>query len=116
MCAHVHTFEWKPEVNLGSHSCIPQELSWRVCHVHAGVRVSCVVPTCRGQRKMSGISVTLFLIPLRQGLSLNLELVWQPVNRSDLLCLPFIALDPSKRTDGHRWLFYIGIGDPNSAP
>lgn len=37
-------------------------------------------------------SITLLFITLSQGLSLNMELSWQPENSSDSLSLPLAAL------------------------
>lgn len=63
-----------------------QELSWYVCVIYAYVCwcASCAVSACRGQRRGVCSAVTLLLIPFRQGLSLSLELGWQPVSSRDL--------------------------------
>lgn len=78
----------------------------------------CLVNVCagvsvRGECWVS-LSISLFLVPFRGGLSLNLELGWQPVSPSN----------PPISTPTHCWgyrcvvtlSFHMGVGDLNLGP
>ena len=52
-------------------------------------------------------AVTLLLLPFRQGLSLSLELGWQPVSPRDL---PVSALLGARPRPVRTWLLTQGLG------
>lgn len=77
--------------------------------VHANVcSCSANVILCRGQKRMSmSCFITLHLVPLRYGLSLNLELSWLPARLSDS---PVSNPYPVHKTDGIPPGFFCGCG------